>query len=159
MASLFSQNNTKCSSFVCDKAAIYNEIRSNPHQPLVFTATSDRPLAFIVDIPVEDHFFAEALDLTGDPVLLDMIGKLLIYQPPACLTDPLTFLYCLDMIDPPKLMDVLQKIIGDDVVCVGVQPRTVSFITEEWLIFLLKNPCLCIKLTVLNRRILIFIQN
>lgn len=52
------------------------------------------------DIPVEDYFFAEALQPGGDPVLLDMI-------------------------DPPKLLGILQKIIGEDVVCVGVQPRTV----------------------------------
>lgn len=52
------------------------------------------------DIPVEDHFFAEALEEGGDPVLLDMI-------------------------DPPKLLAILDKIVGKDAVCVGVQPRTV----------------------------------
>jgi hypothetical protein len=52
------------------------------------------------DIPVEDYFFAEALEPDGDPVLLDMI-------------------------DPPKLLAVLEKIVGEDVICVGVQPRTV----------------------------------
>jgi hypothetical protein len=52
------------------------------------------------DIPVEEFFFAEALQPDGDPVMLQLL-------------------------DPPKLMAVLRQIIGDDVVCVGVQPRTV----------------------------------
>ena len=52
------------------------------------------------DIPVEDHFFAEALLPDGDPVLLDMI-------------------------DPPKLMAVIDRIIGPDAILVGMQPRTV----------------------------------
>ena len=52
------------------------------------------------DIPVEEYFFAEALTPGGDPILLDMI-------------------------DPPKLMAVLERIIGDDVIMVGMQPRTV----------------------------------
>lgn len=51
------------------------------------------------DIPVVD-FFSEACQQDGDPVLLDLIA-------------------------PPKLMPVLEKIVGPDVRLVGVQPRTV----------------------------------
>ena len=52
------------------------------------------------DIPVEQHFFAEAEQDDGDPILLDLI-------------------------DPPKLVAVLHRIIGKDVVLCGMQPRTV----------------------------------
>ena len=58
------------------------------------------------DIPVkpsnlgESSFFAEAERDDGDPILLDLI-------------------------DPPKLVAVLHRIIGEDVVLCGVQPRTV----------------------------------
>jgi hypothetical protein len=52
------------------------------------------------DIPVEQHFFAEAEAEDGDPILLDLI-------------------------DPPKLVEVLHRIIGPDVVLCGMQPRTV----------------------------------
>lgn len=52
------------------------------------------------DLPVEEHFFAEALEPDGDPVMLEMV-------------------------DPPKLMAVLKQIIGDDAMMVGMQPRTV----------------------------------
>lgn len=51
------------------------------------------------DIPVED-FFAEALEEGGDPALLDVI-------------------------DPPKLLNVLDRIVGSDALLSGVQPRTV----------------------------------
>ncbi len=52
------------------------------------------------DIPVEQCFFAEAEQGDGDPILLDLI-------------------------DPPKLVAVLHRIIGEDVVLCGMQPRTV----------------------------------
>ena len=52
------------------------------------------------DIPVEQYFFAEAERGDGDPILLDLI-------------------------DPPKLVAVLHRIIGEDVVLCGMQPRTV----------------------------------
>ena len=51
------------------------------------------------DIPVQD-FFSEALQEDGDPALLDVI-------------------------DPPKLLEILSRILGDDALLVGVQPRTV----------------------------------
>ena len=51
-------------------------------------------------IPVEELFFAEAETEDGDPILLDLI-------------------------DPPKLVEVLHRIIGPDMLLCGIQPRTV----------------------------------
>ena len=69
------------------------------------------------DIPVDD-FFQEGLQPGGDPVLLELV-------------------------DPPKLMAVLDKIIGPDLALAGVQPRTVPPETEGgYTTWHRKAPCL-----------------
>ena len=57
------------------------------------------------DIPLED-FFAGATDPSGDPIMLDLI-------------------------DAPRLMTVLEKVIGPDVRLLTVQPRTVPPETNQ----------------------------